>query len=308
MTTYSIKISDTYHGKLATLSNDWIGDFIHNGKIWETHVDTIIQTMVGSEDGVMNIGTHIGTHAIPMAKRAKVFYGFEPQPILFWLLGANLVNNGVTKYHIYNNAVGHQSGVEVTMEGRDYQTSQTINYGATAIGTGTVKVKTIKIDDLDIKDKIRLILVDVEGMEPAVFHGARKLIARDRPVLVFERNYLTITEDMKRMCGIDEEVSKFLIEDFVKDLNYNPLVAYSYDVFLVPKPEKVVGLADKYKGGWEYQHGRLMKGSAFSELIIWYEYDRILAVFQKEGLFTARVAENGEIHWDKSAVWYPEEI
>ena len=56
-----------------------------------------------------------------------------------------------------------------------------------AMAVETLTVKTARLDDLVAPaHKIDLVKVDVEGAELLVFRGARALLARDRPFIVFE--------------------------------------------------------------------------------------------------------------------------
>lgn len=45
-----------------------------------------------------------------------------------------------------------------------------------------------RLDDLSI-EKVSFIKIDVEGAEPSVFRGGKKLIARDKPVVLSEINF-----------------------------------------------------------------------------------------------------------------------
>jgi hypothetical protein len=47
-------------------------------------------------------------------------------------------------------------------------------------------VPLVALDDLDIPAPVRLIKMDVEGAEPQVVEGARRLLRRDRPVILSE--------------------------------------------------------------------------------------------------------------------------
>ena len=56
-----------------------------------------------------------------------------------------------------------------------------------AMAVETLTVKTARLDELVAPaHKINLVKVDVEGAELLVFRGARALLARDRPFIVFE--------------------------------------------------------------------------------------------------------------------------
>ena len=47
-----------------------------------------------------------------------------------------------------------------------------------------ISILTLPIDNLHLNHKIKLVKIDAEGHEPAVFKGMRKLVERDRPILI----------------------------------------------------------------------------------------------------------------------------
>lgn len=66
------------------------------------------------------------------------------------------------------------------------------NLGArSVIGTTrleTAGIPTLRLDDLDLQSNVALIKLDVEGWEPNVLEGARKLIEAQKPLVVVEVN------------------------------------------------------------------------------------------------------------------------
>ena len=57
-----------------------------------------------------------------------------------------------------------------------------------------IRKLAIKIDDLNIPKKVSLVKIDVEGNEFSVIKGMEKLILRDHPILIIERNEVEIDD------------------------------------------------------------------------------------------------------------------
>lgn len=193
---------------------------------------------------MLDVGAHIGTFAIPLAKTGKKVVAFEAQPEICDILRRNIADNHVD-VKVYNNAVGHLDNYLVSMEdfARDglnaYQgieTGKQINIGGIQLGDGNRKVVMYTLDTL-IKDKVGFIKMDIEGSEPLAFYGAMQLIRRDRPVILFERNYKVVTSSMEDIMPISSEVKDFNIVDFVTDY-YPPINLESDNILLIPRGDK----------------------------------------------------------------------
>jgi FkbM family methyltransferase len=59
-------------------------------------------------------------------------------------------------------------------------------------GAPAVEVPAISLDQIDLP-RIDFIKIDVEGHEPEVLAGARRLLARDRPFVLMEINIWCLT-------------------------------------------------------------------------------------------------------------------
>jgi FkbM family methyltransferase len=147
---------------------------------------------------VLDVGANIGTYTLPLAKfyTALQFVCFEPQLPICALLRKNIELNQL------NNVVTHAIGLsdaarELTVTLPDYGTEP--NIGAFSLDAEvqahdyelktrgepqSMELRTL--DSFAFRD-VRLLKVDVEGLELQVLRGARQtLVQNDFPSILFE--------------------------------------------------------------------------------------------------------------------------
>jgi FkbM family methyltransferase len=127
----------------------------------------------------LDIGAHIGVSAITIAAlRPDVrVVAFEPMPLAQTRLRQNLAANAITNVDVVEAAVADFAG---TVSFNDN--------GPWSVATfGTVACKAVRLDDLDLGTPA-FIKIDVEGFEPNVLAGARRLIAEAQPLMLLEFN------------------------------------------------------------------------------------------------------------------------
>ena len=231
----------------------YIAGVLVHGVAWERQLLEVLRHLLPPQGpcNIIDVGAHVGTHAIPYARwmrgRGHV-YAFEPQPMMASLLRRNLETNGcIADADIFQVAAGHQDGLEVSLENviRDgpnagvafaYQDGTNFNYGGLQLGLGGVRMQMRTLDSFYF-DNVGLLKTDAEGADALVLWGARELIRRWRPLILFERNEKSITESMRAAMPIPEEVLAFRIEDFASSLGYRPPVDMGSSQFLLRPPD-----------------------------------------------------------------------
>lgn len=167
---------------------------------------------------VIDIGANMGSFTIPLAYqyRDHDFECFEVQRPIYYQLCANIVLNGLA------NVVAHQVGVgsvagEILVNLPDYE--QEFNIGAFTLNADlhkdlrgeqfsgeAVKVKLVNLDSMYF-DNVRLIKIDVEGMELDVLRGAVGTLVRNNfPTIIYE------AWDFDWYAGRKIELEKFLVD------------------------------------------------------------------------------------------------
>lgn len=163
--------------------------------------------MLRPGDTAIDVGANIGALSLPMLKAVgptgRVIC-FEPQPPLAKLLRATLALNAANpaSYHVYNCALGAEPG-ELTVPPVDYN-AEANNFGCVSLAADG-KGARVPVETLDAvmagMEPVRLIKIDVEGMETEVIAGARALLSRDRPILLVENDrgakYLALIEQIE---------------------------------------------------------------------------------------------------------------
>lgn len=173
------------------------------GGAWEPdHLNYLTKTALryadSSRDMVfLDIGAYFGLYAMVMA-RTNLFgkiVAFEADPLNFRQLCANLLTNDphclieprfiavsdepgeITYASSLHHPDGNRGGVGV-------------NEGASVESTDTILVKTEKIDTLvPLKGKRIIAKIDVEGHEPRVLAGMRRLLVDNKAFLQIETFY-----------------------------------------------------------------------------------------------------------------------
>lgn len=181
LTWYQVKTVDGIGQFYIDQRIDIIKNLLREGKVWEPEIVSLIGRFVKPDSVAVDIGAHIGTHTLTMARAASKVevVAFEPQKKLFSELVANMRLNRQKNVTLYRAAVGESSG-EVEMNPAVID-----NEGGTKIGKGGDKAPLITLDSLKLKN-VSFMKIDVENGEFAVLKGAEKTIEESRPVMVIE--------------------------------------------------------------------------------------------------------------------------
>jgi FkbM family methyltransferase len=183
------KVKDCRHGRFMYLLNDtYIGrslDFY--GEYSEGEIG-LFRQLLRTGDVAIDVGANIGALTIGMARLVQpqgMVHAFEPQRVIFDILSNNIRLNGLTNVAAYRRAVGSEGGT-VRVPPLDYR--QTNNFGGVTLGGSQGEdVEVVTIDSLGLS-RLRLLKVDVEGMETEVVSGARATIGRLQPALYIEND------------------------------------------------------------------------------------------------------------------------
>ena len=199
-------VMHTYHaqcrwGDFLLLKGDMVSQFMRIYGEWEYCTFETLGSLLRPGDQVVEVGSHLGTLTVPMAQIVGSeghVIAIEPQRVLSQILSANVVMNDLTNVTVKNLAAGKK--VErLTIEDCDY--SEAWNYSAFSLRNGfsqerafnrsltTATVEVIPLDqipEVQNLDGLRVLKVDVEGMELEVLAGSKQTIQRHCPILFIE--------------------------------------------------------------------------------------------------------------------------
>jgi len=141
------------------------------------------------KDVVIEVGANIGGHTVRLAQLVGpegLVIAFEPQRILYHMLCANIAMNNLFNVHTYLAAVGREMG-SLLVPPIDY--SAAANFGGINLDDTTAgePVPLTTLNSMKLP-RLKLLKVDVEGMESDVLTGAKGLIAQHRPFLYVEND------------------------------------------------------------------------------------------------------------------------
>ncbi len=166
---------------------------------WEPAELGILRHFLKPGMTAVDVGANIGVHSLTMAKAVGpqgTVHSFEPTGV-YARLRRNIEINGFSgRVRLHHCAVGPAKGTLRLMEtkpGAELFTSQSTPLDP-SVGLGTfVEYPVVSLDDYCAEQGIRQIdflKIDVEGGEPGVLAGAKRLL-EERAVrcLMFEMNY-----------------------------------------------------------------------------------------------------------------------
>jgi FkbM family methyltransferase len=178
--------------KLFVRKNDYAtGAFIAQNKVYEPLVARKIQQHLSLGDTFIDIGANVGYHAMLAAsivgKDGRVI-AFEPLPTNCELLNLSISANKFDQVTVYPYAVGEKDDtltlmVEGTYSNALLQTSEE----SSVHHTDEVAVRVVALDSFltDI-DRIDMVKMDIEGVEPLAWRGMENLILTFRPLILTE--------------------------------------------------------------------------------------------------------------------------
>lgn len=193
-------LKDLRWGKFNLIEGDMISTIAAHYGEWSEVEVSVFQTLLTNTDNVIEVGSNIGMHSVPLAKivsKGKLIC-FEPQRVIFQQLCCNLALNNLTNVESYRLGVGEHSDT-FEIESSDYNTAW--NYGSFSLDKGfstegnfqgnlkKEQIEVISLDDFSSVaqlDSLALLKIDAEGFDIKVLKGADKTIKRLQPAIFIE--------------------------------------------------------------------------------------------------------------------------
>lgn len=173
----------SYQLCMPNVGEDYIQTNIASSKEPYEHEMLIDMSMrLESVDLVLDIGANIGNHTFYLSEvvGCKVV-AFEPNEALVSAMKKSVEANGsADRVKIHSLALGENSDV------CQFEHAIPENIGAQRVVCGQGEMVVCALDDLTFDHPLKMLKVDVEGMELAVLKGGKRLISRDKPIIYIE--------------------------------------------------------------------------------------------------------------------------
>ena len=151
----------------------------------------------------IDIGANVGQYTKRMSDLVGAegrVIAFEPVPVTFSLLAANVVRFAHCNVTLINAAVSERMDV-LGMDIPRFATGLTNFYEARLVAgsTAATRVLTLPVDALPLDKPIALIKIDAEGHEAFVLQGMRRLVDRFKPALIVETGSAELISNIEQM-------------------------------------------------------------------------------------------------------------
>ena len=162
----------------------------------------LLDQLCDSTKSSIDIGVFRGVYSYKISEYSDKVYGFEANPIMFKYLIKNLtkLRDNIVLYNVaLSNSEGYAK-LKIPIRNKSFFKSNFEDYYEGGLATienenklnnksfDTFDTKKLRLDSFDFKEKIGFIKIDVEGHEFNVLEGSKKLLKKDKPVLLIEIN------------------------------------------------------------------------------------------------------------------------
>jgi len=225
--------------------SDVISNILRNGDGYEAHLTDISKILIGdAEEGcVLDIGANLGSYVVPIAKQFPNlrFFSFEPQRIIYYQLCSNIILNSLDNITAIQLGLSDkQDIVQTTVP--DYAAETNIGafslddevrenqYECATVGE-TELMNIVTLDMMGIEN-IKLIKIDVEGLELNVIKGGLKTLeANNYPPIIFEAWTFKpwYQERRKELCNFIESLGYQITvvgENNIAQHTSNPMISF----------------------------------------------------------------------------------
>ncbi len=148
----------------------------------------------------IDIGAHIGSYTLPLARTFEKVIAFEPNPYNRYILNLNVKLNKLGNVRVEPVALSNRTGVVRLYLQSDQGGTSSLNeshYGFRY--DKTVWVNVLRLDDFKFQN-VGFVKIDVEGEELRVLKGASETIEQSKPVLGIEVHCPKLIRDSECYC------------------------------------------------------------------------------------------------------------
>lgn len=207
---------ETIHGRFVSRKGDVITGQLERFSAHTRNELSMVLSMARRGDMIIDIGAHIGTFAIPLARRVGMeghLYAFEADAENFQLLCRNITLNNLDQLVTGVNAIVHARPGRFRKIVPDASNSGMFTFLPEDgdISPPLPEHRVVSIDEWVHKKslpRLDLLKIDVEGGEMGVLNCCRSVIEDFHPIIYMEIN----GEALRRFGNTPAELGDFLSE------------------------------------------------------------------------------------------------
>jgi FkbM family methyltransferase len=154
--------------------------------VWEPDISAFIRQRLSPGDAFVDVGAHVGYHSLlasaQLGQHGRVV-AIEASPAIFEQLQANLSINSALNVRAVNVAAAADAGVVKVHRGPAWNLGWTTTLPSSDLPL-ECEVPALPLDEIltvEERRNVRLIKVDVEGTERALFPGLMNILREGRP-------------------------------------------------------------------------------------------------------------------------------
>lgn len=178
--------------QLAVFSFDYVSTAINIDGIYEVDELEIFFEWLKQlnsdeifEGSAVDVGANIGNHSLYFSDYFNEVFSYEPQPLTFKLLSVN--SQLATNIRCFN--FGLSSSEKKTPFVVDQKNMGGSHIAAEGDSCGVnLWLKTLDSVRIEADPPVKLMKIDVEGHEYDVLLGAKEVIKKDQPIIIFEQH------------------------------------------------------------------------------------------------------------------------
>jgi FkbM family methyltransferase len=192
----------------------WFAEYCADGKFYHKIIHNIIQCFVGSGQVVIDCGAHSGLHTFPLCEKVGTsgrVYAIEPIPSL----ATQLKRKALPQLHVIEAAITDFQGETNFYHRKDEEALSAIVPHVCPVEAGLhmISVAARTLDGIVPEDEtVRFLKLEIEGAEFDALRGARRILERDRPLVIFEHG------SVESALRYNYNISEF--SEFWNDLGY----------------------------------------------------------------------------------------
>jgi len=193
--------------KIKTNTSSFIEWQIFFKGSYEKNIADLIKRYLPKGGVFVDVGANVGVHTLTAARIASRVIAFEPIPEIANRLLENCLLNSFTNVDIKPVVVSDEEGIATLYVLEGSNKSSTVCKEVTSRPHRTVERGAVGLDSALKNQQVDFIKIDTDGNDRNVLMGAKEVIRKNRPVIIFEDSDETVSKFSRK--EIDEMLSFF---------------------------------------------------------------------------------------------------